>query len=215
MKIFKQTNSNNSKLLLFFSGWSASPELFARLETGTDTDLWICYDYRNLSFTEDLSAYREIRLIAWSLGVWVASSLFEKKAIPFISATAVNGTPCPIHDESGIPEITFQGTLQNLTEEGMRRFNRRMCGNREILRQYEQCPARPISEIQEELQALYQHIKEQGFLTPTFWTEAVLSKADRIFPAENLQGYWKGHIPVTEIEAPHYPFYLWNQWNEI
>lgn len=215
MKVFKQTNNNHSKLLLFFAGWSASPELFSRLETDADTDLWICYDYRDLSFKEDLSVYQEIRLVAWSLGVWVASYLFERNTIPFVSATAINGTPCPIHNETGIPEAIFEGTLQNITEEGMHRFNRRMCGNREILQQYEQCPARPISEIREELLALYQYIKEIGALSPTFWTEVLLSKADRIFPADNLRNYWQGYCAVTEIEAPHYPFYLWNQWNEI
>lgn len=215
MKIYKQTADKNDKLLLFFSGWSAPPEIFTRLEIGADTDFWICYDYRELSFRENLSAYREVRLIAWSLGVWVASLLFEKSMITFASATAINGTPCPIHNQRGIPEVIFQGTLQNISEEGMRRFNRRMCGSREVLQQYEQYPGRPLLEIQEELQSLYLHIKEESDLAPAFWTHAVLAKNDRIFPVDNLRNYWQGHRPVTEIEAPHYSFYLWNQWNEI
>lgn len=215
MKILKQINNNNSKLRLFFSGWSASPELFTRMEAETDTDLWICYDYRDLNFEENLSAYQEIQLIAWSLGVWVASFLFEGKAISFTSATAINGTPNPVHNESGIPEVIFLGTLQNMTEEGLYRFNRRMYGSQTILQQHEQYPVRPISEIQEELQVLYQHIKKEGVLSPTFWTNAVLSKADRIFPIDNLRNYWSRYCPKTEIEAPHYPFHLWKQWKEI
>lgn len=46
MNIYKQTKTGNSQLLLIFSGWAASPEVFRQLETEPDTDLWICYDYR-------------------------------------------------------------------------------------------------------------------------------------------------------------------------
>ena len=47
------------------------------------------------------------------------------------------------------------------------------------------------------------------------WTQALISSKDRIFPTENLRAFWQGRCPITEIEAPHYPFYLWKQWDEI
>ena len=50
MNIYKQTKTGNSQLLLVFSGWAASPEVFRQLETEPDTDLWICYDYRGMDF---------------------------------------------------------------------------------------------------------------------------------------------------------------------
>ena len=40
MNIYKQTKAGNSKLLLVFSGWATSPEVFRQLETEPDTDLW-------------------------------------------------------------------------------------------------------------------------------------------------------------------------------
>lgn len=217
MKIDKLINTSQSKLLLFFAGWSASPGSFCHLETTDDTDLWICYDYRDLTFDEDLSAYREIRLVAWSLGVWVASAVFREKEWPFTDAIAINGTTCPIHDRQGIPEAIFRGTLENITEEGMHRFNRRMCGRKEILQAYEQAPTRPLDEIREELQYLYRQITDSApdANTPFLWTSAFISSADRIFPTENLRAFWQGRCPVTEIEAPHYPFYLWKQWNDL
>ena len=89
MNIYKQTKVGNSKLLLVFSGWAASPEVFRHLEPEPDTDIWICYDYRGMEFEgEALSRYPEIRLIAWSLGVWVASVVFGKRQIPFTEAIA-------------------------------------------------------------------------------------------------------------------------------
>ena len=218
MNIHKQIKAGNSKLLLVFSGWAASPEVFRHLETEPDTDLWICHDYRGMEFEEEaLSCYREIRLIAWSLGVWVASVVFGKRQISFTEAVAVNGTPCPVHDRWGIPETIFRGTLDNITGEGMHRFNRRMCGKRDLLQAYEQTPPRPPADIREELEHLYTEIKTASSASPLFkgWTHAFISSGDRIFPAANLHAFWQDRCPVTEIEAPHYPFYLWKQWNEI
>lgn len=217
MKIDKQVNKRQDRLLLFFSGWSASPELFRPLEVEPGMDVWVCYDYRDLRFDEELSAYSEIRLAAWSLGVWVASTLFRGKATTFTEAIAINGTDYPVHDRFGIPTAVFEGTLENVTEEGMRRFNRRMCGSREVLQIYEQMPSRPIDEVREELQQLYVCIKEEAAhpAADNFWSRAIIASDDRIFPAGNLRDYWQGRCPVTELEAPHYPFYLWKQWNEI
>ena len=83
MNIYKQTKAGNSKLLLVFSGWAASPEVFRHLEPESDTDIWICYDYRGMEFEgEALSRYPEIRLIAWSLGVWVARSYLVRGKYP-------------------------------------------------------------------------------------------------------------------------------------
>lgn len=218
MKVLKQINKASGRLLLVFTGWSASPDLFERMRGDDDQDIWICYDYRDLVFGEDLSTYQTIDLLGWSFGVWVATTLIPVIPLSKIrTAIAINGTPYPIHDTWGIPEAIFRGTLNNLTEEGIHRFNRRMCGNREILRQYETIPPRPLEEIKEELQNLYTAsilpiIPE---LDTHFWTQAILSSADRIFPTKNLHHYWERRCPVKQIEAPHYPFYKWTKWNEI
>lgn len=52
MNIYKQTKAGNSKLLLVFSGWATSPEVFRHLEPEPDTDIWICYDYRGWNLKE-------------------------------------------------------------------------------------------------------------------------------------------------------------------
>lgn len=218
MRIVKQTSEGNERLLLLFSGWAASPGIFKAIEGEKGMDVWICHDYREMEFDpEPLAGYREIRLAAWSLGVWAAASVFGRSPVRFTEAIAINGTYRPIHDRWGIPEAIFRGTLENLTEEGMHRFNRRMCGRRDLLAAYEQIPPRPLADIREELERLYAGIRQASPATPLFegWTRALVSSGDRIFPAANLHGFWQGRCPVTEIEAPHYPFYLWKQWNEI
>lgn len=220
MTIHKQLQSSSKRLLLFFAGWSATPGLFTRLEADEATDIMICYDYRDTAFDEDLSKYQEIHLIAWSMGVRMAELAVGTK-YRFATATAVNGTPCPIDDTCGIPEDIFRGTLDNLTGDNLRRFNRRMCGSRETLAEYETFPARPLDEVRDELQHIYHLCRRQSPAAPLndtasiHWTRAIIGSDDRIIPAANQHNYWNGRCPTTEIKAPHYPFYLWKQWNEL
>ena len=132
MYIDKIINKRSPSLILCLAGWSTSPELFRHLEVPEQTDLWIAYDYRTLGFEETFAPYKEVHLVAWSLGVWVATRLWAGHR-SFTTATALNGTPFPMHDTLGIPTAIFEGTLHHISEEGMRRFNRRMCGDKETI----------------------------------------------------------------------------------
>lgn len=219
MKIDKIVNEKNPDLILCLAGWSASPEIFRHLEAPADADVWIGYDYRDLIFEEDLSHYSNIHLIAWSLGVWVATYLWAGKRT-FTTTTALNGTPFPIHDTLGIPPVIFEGTLSHISDEGMRRFNRRMCGDSETFRRYTRIPSRPLQELQEELKFLRDQILSEPNKIPdnhpsTFWNRAIISAGDRIFPSENLRHYWQDRSPITGIDAPHLPFYQYQTWNEL
>lgn len=217
----KQTNPPSSSLLLFFAGWSAAPELFMELQAEEGTDVMICYDYRGLGFEANLTRYEEIHLIAWSMGVRMAELAIGGKYEP-ATATAINGTPRPIDDCYGIPVDIFRGTLDNLTAEGLNRFNRRMCGSRDILARYGETPPRMLEEVRDELQHIYSlcHADpspdDSPAYAPIHWTRAIVGSDDRIFPAANQLGYWLTRCPeVQEIKAPHYPFTLWEQWNEL
>lgn len=231
MQIDKQINGHASRLILFFNGWSAAPGLFRRLSEKADADVWICYDYRDLRFGESLDRYTDIHLIAWSLGVWVAEQIGRRyPSLPLRTATAINGTPRPIDEKYGIPPALFQATLDNLTADGIARFTRRICGQRDVLDAYRQIPERPAAAVKEELQSLYQVIQAEeappvpmlidpqaGHTShsPIPWSNIILSRHDRIFPPDNLRRYWAGRCPIHEADAPHYPFYLWKQWHEI
>lgn len=252
MQIDKQIHRPSSRLILFFNGWSASPDLFRYLVPPEEADVWICYDYRDLIFDDTIAHYSDIHLVAWSLGVWVAEQIGRQyPALPIRTATAVNGTPHPIDDRYGIPLALFQGTLANLSPEGIARFTRRMCGNRQLLEAYNRVPCRSTETVEAELHALYRSIRSanevpvpaMGAPTECFpkgiphadinlclpsgsplddalqpsipWSHAIISQHDRIFPPDNLRRYWSGRCTVSEPEAPHYPFHLWNQWNEI
>ena len=100
-------------MLLFFAGWGSDENLFAG-PVQEECDCLLCFDYKDLDFDYSLlEGYREIRVMAWSMGVWVACQTLAGKEYPYGMRLAVNGTPCPIHDTKGIPEAIFQGTLEN------------------------------------------------------------------------------------------------------
>lgn len=215
MKICKYKNEGNDRLLLFFNGWSASPRLFTRIEPETDMDYWVAYDYRGgFELDESIFFYKEVTVIAWSLGVFVATFSLIGHRLPIVRAIAVNGTLFPVDNRWGIPCNVFWGTLKNLNAEAMRRFNRRMCGNQLVLQHYSQLPAYPLDEIREELKSLSTVVTTDCSCSP-FWTEAIISTEDCIFPPQNMRTYWEGRCAIREIKAPHYPFYLWERWSEL
>lgn len=212
MKIEKVIGQGARSLVLFFSGWAASPVQFRRLRSGMD--VWIAYDYRDLTMPFVPLNYDEVHVVAWSMGVWVATQVMRQDCIA--SATAINGTPFPSHDKWGIPRDIFRGTLERLDEANFARFCRRMCGSSTLGKQFEKLNDRRISELREELAFLSEEIRRDGQNTAFPWTRALVSKHDRIFPADNLRRYWESvGVPITELDAPHHPFHLWETWEDI
>ncbi|MCI6524154.1 MAG: DUF452 family protein, partial [Parabacteroides sp.] len=87
MKIHKLQQGEGRKLYLILNGWSATPELFEALSLPVGADVWVGYDYRSLTIPEQFDRFEEVHLIAWSLGVWVATALWGK-ASPFTTTAA-------------------------------------------------------------------------------------------------------------------------------
>lgn len=203
---------NGEKLILFFSGWGMDSNPFLHLKADNET-VCIVYNYSDMFFdTTLLDGYKEIHLIAWSMGVWAAAQVLQ--GVPLTSAIAINGTEYPVDDTCGIPVTIFKSTLETFSEEGLKRFNRRMCQNKEVLNQFISAPVtRTLDDIKKELACIGEYAWLENHCL--FWTRVIISLSDRIFPVANLTAYWTARCPVHYIDAPHYPFYLWNKWNNI
>ena len=115
------------RLTLFFAGWGMDECPFMD-HCPENSDLLVCYDYRSLDFDFTLlQGYQEIRLIAWSMGVWAASMVLQDMDLPICERVALNGTVTPVDDLKGIPQQVFEGTLEGLNEGTLEKFIRRMC----------------------------------------------------------------------------------------
>ena len=143
------------RLTLFFAGWGMDECPFMDYCSG-NSDLLVCYDYRSLDFDFTLlQGYQEIRLIAWSMGVWAASMVLQDMDLPICESVALNGTVTPVDDLKGISQQVFEGTLEGLNEVTLEKFIRRMCLKKENLETFlSKRPQRAVEELQEELRRI-------------------------------------------------------------
>lgn len=200
-------------LIVYFAGWGTPLDAVAHLILPTNHNLLICYDYQDLTLDFDFSAYQQIRVVAWSMGVWVAERVLQ--GITLQSATAVNGTGLPCDDGFGIPYAIFKGTLDNLTENTRSKFERRICGDKVSFERYQQFSARSFNEIHRELIALFAMIQQDKRTDLIYWTNAWISSRDKIFMPANQHQYWASRCAVQEIEGEHYVFSRFTHWSAL
>lgn len=200
-------------LIVYFAGWGTPLDVVAHLILPTNNNLLICYDYQDLKLDFDFSAYQQIRVVAWSMGVWVAERVLQ--GITLQSATAVNGTGLPCDDSFGIPYAIFKGTLENLTENTRSKFERRICGDKVSFEGYQQFSARPFSEIHQELTTLFAMIQQDKRTDLIHWINAWVSSRDKIFMPANQHQYWASRCAVQEIEGEHYVFSRFTHWSAL
>ncbi|NLB68090.1 MAG: DUF452 family protein [Lentisphaerae bacterium] len=197
------SKNGNSNLTIFFAGWGMDNNPFTDYRSGK-SDILICFDYSNLHFKiELLDKYKNVRVVAWSLGVWVASALQAKHEQLRENAVAINGTPFPVDEERGIPPSVFEGTLKGLSEKNLARFNRRMCANSEKLAEYELVrPKRSIPSLSTELAFIGS--AQKNIQIAAKFKRAYAGKLDAIFSCQNQINAWESICPVEVLDVAHY-----------
>lgn len=206
---------NRSSLLLFFAGWGMDKHPFVDYKPAHH-DFMICYNYNTLEFDYNLiSGYKQVEVVAWSMGVWVASQIMSSAIVPLGLKIAINGTMYPIDEQWGIPPAIFNGTLEGLTETTLSKFQRRMCGNTVNFKYFQSViPQRTIDSLKSELSAIgkmYKELPPKGF----DWDETYIGLNDRIFPANNQQQAWQSSkTTVTLEEESHYSQRLFTNYLE-
>ena len=204
------------ELVLFFSGWgmdsAPAKALFARsVEQGFRGDMVAFHDYRSPQCSAELclaaEEYPRRTLLAWSLGVWAAG----RSGVPVPHfAVAVNGTLYPRHADLGIDPAVFDATPESYSEENRVRFNRRMCGSREVLRHFTTMSSmRGAADQQEELRLIRKAISGGPAEKPTGWSysRAIIGLKDAIFLPESQRSAWEGTGQRIVSEMPHWPFF--------
>jgi biotin synthesis protein BioG len=218
MKTYIRRREKNDQLVVLFGGWGTDENVFIPF-CNNEFDFILFYDYSadEALLLPETKTYSKITLIGWSLGVWAAEYMAPKIGIIPDVTIAVNGTPVPADDKLGIPLKTFEGTLENITEGNMEKFYLRMFGDKGTFDlNRERIPKRSVKSLNDELRWLYNRIMEQK--EPGFrWDYAVISKIDRVFPAENVKSYWEKQdsTRLIIVPFPHYLFHLWNSYEDF
>jgi len=208
----------SDKLILFFNGWGCDAHPFGHMQ-GEDYNVLMFYDYKELHLSEDMltiiKSYKQVHVVAWSFGVWVAQCVLTPLKPSLTSAIAVNGTGQPVSHQHGIPEPIALGTLSGLNGLKLRKFQRRMLNSIASWQQFEVIkPQREIEEVKNELYLLLQHFKVQK-LSEDFYDCAVIGTDDLIMPVKNQLAYWTGRANVIEVQQPHFCFFEFNNWTDL
>ncbi len=209
MKIeFLDSQPENTRLILVFTGWSTGPE------TGRDIsmpgwDVAVAYDFTDLSLdTSFLDRYYTIYLFAWSLGVFAAQRVLPQDRIT--AAFAVNGTLTPVDDLNGIPLDIFHGTADGLSARNLKKFRMRMSQDKAA---YEQLMSGSAEdETEERIENLRYQLRNIAAAadngcgeTRIPWVRAYISKQDRIFPPDNMRRAWEREqdTEIVELDGAH------------
>ena len=201
---YKWLNINqNNKVIVFFNGWGMDESVVHHLEF-SDYDILMFYDYNNLDTNFDfnsLDKYKNKSLIAWSMGVMVAT-LFDK--IEYNTTTAINGTLKPIDNDFGIPQRIYDLTIRGFNEKGAQRFIKSMFNEDIELPQI----SRDIENQKSELSALKNYTANSNFK----YNRIILSDNDKIIPTKNQIAFWGVE---SNISSGHCPFLLFKKWEEL
>lgn len=202
MKYKWLNKKQNKNVIIFFNGWGMDENVVCHLEYH-NYDVVMLYDYNTLETDfnfESLIEYKNRYLIAWSMGVMVAT-LFN---LEYTSATAINGTLKPIDNEFGIPQRIYDLTIKGFNEKGAQRFIKSMFNENIELPQI----SRDIENQKSELSALKNYTANSNFK----YSRIILSDNDKIIPTKNQVAFW-GIEP--NISSGHCPFMLFKKWKEL
>ncbi len=195
-------SGGSDRLILILAGWAMDANPFRFLKR-PGYDIAVVWNYDSTeadwSFTE---SYREICLVAWSLGV-AAAGITEPISGRITRRIAVAGTPVPIDDRTGIPRAIFEGTRRALSPAGLRKFYRRVAGSASAFESFmENAPERNIEELGAELDYFLSEDAPHSSGLP--WDMAIVPENDAIFPPENQLRAWQ-NVMTYRIDSPHLP----------
>lgn len=187
---------NNKKLIIFFNGWGMDENVVKHLEPG-DYDVIMFYDYNSLGCDISLDNYSEKFLVAWSMGVMVAT-LFD---IEYKTKTAINGTLKPIDDNFGIPVRVYDLTLNHLNPV---KFMKNMYDNVDDIPTI----SRDFENQKSELAVLKTYKADESFK----YDRVIISDSDKIIPTKNQVKFWKKE---PNIQGAHCIFPYFSNWGEL
>lgn len=211
MQYFYQ-NNNSQDLIVFFSGWGCDYHQFTNLHD--HKDVLILYDYQDLTLKFDFSCYKNIYIVAYSAGVFIASIFADN--IPNIrKKVALCGNPYLFDETLGLSGETIQ-VFQNITLDNYLEFRRKyMVATDEEYEKYnKQESQRTIESCESELKAikkLYDTQKEQ--INPVF-DRAIMAEDDLIFKLQAQQEFYKDRLQIVP-NAKHHIFFKFNSFEDI
>lgn len=201
------------RAIAVFAGWAMDARPFMSLRRD-GYDIIVIHDYREDTLDAELwRDYDEIVVFGWSMGVVYGEEFMRlNPGLPVTRSVAVNGSPCPRHDEIGIPVAVYDLTAAISTPRQLSKFYMRVCGGAsEMARYMPEIPLREVPDAVDELHAITRKVEDSETYDPGLWDEIWLSSRDLIFPIDNLRKAWASEgerVTITDRWG-HFPDFQW------
>ena len=211
---FCHINHDKTRLLIFFCGFYTDENCFAEFDNNT-SDILFIYDYSNLDFEEisyfDFSPYVEINLIAYSYGVFTANE--AKDYLPPVDKSiAISGTIYPIDENFGIKPKIFDLMLYAFSENTIKNFKEKMELNSGG---FINNAKREVENLKNELNNIKNYVQNNTIRKKLEFDSVIITKKDRIIPYGAQSLFWENHKNKIELNTGHFPFFEFNNFDEI
>lgn len=204
--------NHTDMLNLIFLGYGQDGAIFEQLKDRDCADIALVYDYENEDFDSSVySNYKELNLIAWSMGVMMAPKVLAKNGLldKVTGSSAINGTLEGISDEYGIPLKVWNATIEALCESAILKFYRRMCFDAKLYEEYLRFrPQRTENSLKSEL-IFIREFSDKPLAEGFFYNKAFIGLKDKIIsPANQLNSFKRTKTVIQEVECAHYSYEL-------
>lgn len=204
-------NKKSDNLIIFMLGWGMDERPLRPLfKTKSSSDILFLYDYSKINdfdFTTDFNKYKNIVLISFSCGVYMASLLKEK--LPQCSLKiAINGTLNLFNESKGVPKKSLE-VMHNMSQGNYMEFREKylVSSKAELDLFNRNQPFRNFENSFYELNMLQEYFKKHNKNTFEY-DFAVISENDRILLTENQVRFWESaNTPYRMVQGGHFPFY--------
>jgi len=205
----------NRHLILFFNGWGMDTNILGKMDNG-DFDVLMVFGYYSPELVLPLfGEYDKVTLVAWSMGVWAAETVFGAISPRPNLSIAINGTSTPINARTGITPEIFEKTLENWTEATRTKFYKRVWGDQKNSVEWESLlPSRSANDQREELLAIRRGVEGRN-ARADIWGKAIIGERDTIFTKRNQIEWWNDKTEMRVTGIAHCPFPLFSNWEMI
>jgi len=202
-------NNSSDKLILFFAGWGCDEYEFEHLKS--KSDVLILYDYDNLNLNFDFSKYKEINLLAFSAGVFVAS-IFQFN-FKINKKVALSGNPYLFDKHFGLSDEIID-VFNNITEENCDEFARNYLVKTDEEFKNFHPSKRTIESCQEELISLRQLYDLNRSKIKNIYDKVIVGNDDPIFNVNAQKEFYGDKLIIVE-NARHNLFFRVENYEEL
>ena len=205
-------NNHSTDLIVFFAGWGCDENQFTDLHD--HKDVLIVFDYQDLNLDFDFKKYKNINIIAYSAGVFIASIFAD--TIPNVrQKIALCGNPYLFDETLGMSDKMIK-VLDEITLDNYLDFRKKymVFTDEEFVRYNRLESRRTIKSSTNELAALQKmYVKKKAQINPNF-DKAIVAQNDLIFNLKAQKDFYKDKIHIIK-NAKHHIFFHFNAFEDI